>query len=228
MRGAALRLFACILALALAPGLRGRSLAQPAPPPLALPIPGPDVPEARVDALAQGDVRRPELLLDLALSRHAEAERVELEERRAHAEAEARWSEAARAEGPQPEPPPALATPRADALRAEAVRLAERALAEAAPFRGGPEALLVAGVDAGRIGRGRDALRFLAELVRHHAESAPAQDAWLALGERRLADGELTRARAAFEAAGRGDRDEVRAFARERLAEVDRRVGAAR
>jgi tetratricopeptide (TPR) repeat protein len=219
------RLRACAAALALAATVAalhavaaepGPAAPEPRLPAPALPVPGADVPEARIDELPRGDVRRAELLLDLALRRHADAEAAEREELRLHAEAVARWRDAPVA---APAPPP-LATPRADERRAEAVRLAERALEEGPPFRGAAEALFVAGLDAGRIGRGKDALRFLAELVRRHAASPLAQDAWLALAERRLADGDLTRARAAFEAAGRGERRDVRAFALARLAET--------
>jgi tetratricopeptide (TPR) repeat protein len=164
--------------------------------------PGEDA-ESRIDLLAAGDPRRPERLLDLSLRRHAEAERAEAEERRA------------RAERARP-----LATPRADAARAEAVRLAERALDEAPAFPGAPEALLVAGLDAHRIGRQREAARWLGALVRGYPDHPLAGDAWLVLGERHLADGDLTGARAALEAAARAGRDAVKALAASRLAEV--------
>ncbi|HYS83327.1 MAG TPA: tetratricopeptide repeat protein, partial [Anaeromyxobacteraceae bacterium] len=170
--------------------------------------------EAEVEALPEGDPRRPGQFLDLALTRHEEAEELEAQERQAHDEALARWR-AAR-DGPRP----AFATPRADARRAEAVRLAGRALDEGAGFERAPEALLVAGLDAERIGRSRDALHLLGALVRRHPESRLVPDAWLALGERHLREGDLTRARAAFEVVTRRGTPAAAAWSWARLAEV--------
>jgi tetratricopeptide (TPR) repeat protein len=179
-----------------------------APPAAQLSAPGAEVPERRIEALPPGGTRRAELFLDLALRRHAAADAAEAEERAAGA----------------------AATPRADALLAEAARLAERALEEgegAGPggFRGEPEALLVLGLDLRRVGRGREALRALARLVRRFPESPLAPDAWLALGEHHLAEGDLTRARAAFEVAARAGAPPVRGWSEARLAEVALRIG---
>jgi tetratricopeptide (TPR) repeat protein len=176
-----------------------------APPPEAPPEPPlasrGDASEASADALPAADASRPSILLDLALRRHAEA---------AHAGAEERERSAA--------------TPRADARRAEAVRLAEKALEAAADgdgaFARAPEALLVAGLDAARIGRARDALRHLGALVRRHPDDALAPYAWVALGEHHAAEGDLTRARAAFEVASRTGDAAVRGWAAARRAEL--------
>lgn len=203
---------AALLVATAAAGAEPRSLEAGAPAPAA------PVPEDAVDALAADDARRPELLLDLALARHAEAEATEAEERRAHLAVLARW----RAEGAAGARP-ALATPRADARRGEAVRLAQRALeeGEAQPaFARAPEALLVAAVDAGRIGRGREALRWLGRLVRRYGESPLAAEGWLAVGEHHLAAGEVARARPALEAAARAGGPELRARAESELAEA--------
>jgi tetratricopeptide (TPR) repeat protein len=147
-------------------------------------------------------------VVDLAMGRQARAAAVEAEERAAG---------------------PVAATPRADALRAEAARLAQRAMEEAdfsAPvaFRGEPEALLVLGLDLGRLGWPREAARALASLVRRFPDSPLAPDAWLALGEHHLVEDDLTRARAAFEVASRAGRAEVRGWSEARLAEVALRV----
>ncbi|GEJ58250.1 tetratricopeptide repeat protein [Anaeromyxobacter diazotrophicus] len=198
--------------------LAGAARAEPSEPPAPeLPSPAGVLPEAAVDALPPEDPRRPDLLLDLALARHAEAEATEAEERRARDEDLARWRA-----GPPQRPAPANATPRGDVRRAEAVRLAERALeaGQELPFARAPEALLVAGGDADRIGRGRDALRWLGRLVRRYPESPLAAEGWLALGEHHLREGDLTRARAAFEVAARAPRPALRAWAEARLAEV--------
>lgn len=204
-------------ALALCAVARGE---PPGPPPPELAAPAAPLPEPDVDALPADDPRRPDLLLDLALARHAEAEALEAEERSAHAEALARWRAG---DGRAPAPAPAVATPRADARRAEAARLAERALEEAQAlpaFARAPEALLVAGADAGSVGRARDALRWLGRLVRRYPESPLAPDGWAALGEHHLEQGDLTRARAALEVAARQGRPALRAWAEARLAEV--------
>ncbi len=200
--------------LALMASLAAGQDARPPPPAPSLPIASAPLREAEVEALPEGDPSRPGLFLDLALSRHAEAQALEAEEQRAHAEALARWR-AARG-GPRP----ALATPRADARRAEAVRLAGRALDEGEGFARAPEALLVAGLDADRIGRSRDALRLFGALVRRHPESPLVPDAWLALGERHLHEGDLTRARAAFEVVARSGGPAAAAWSAARLAEV--------
>lgn len=187
------------------------------PPEPALPAPQAVVAERDAEALERGDARRAELLLDLALVRHAEAQALEAEERRAQGEAASR---------PGADPAgaaPALTTPRADARRAEAVRLAERALEEAEDspaFARAPEALLVAGLDADRIGRGREALRWLGRLVRRHAASPLAAEAWAAIGEHHLQAGDVTRARPALEAAAASSRAELRAWADARLVEL--------
>jgi len=199
-----------VLMAELAAGQDARQLA-PAP---SLPTASSPLREAEVEALPEGDPSRPGLFLDLALSRHAEAQALEAEEQRAYAEALARWR--ASRDGPRP----ALATPRADARRAEAVRLAGRALDEGEGFARAPEALLVAGLDADRIGRSRDAMRLLGALVRRHPESPLVPDAWLALGERHLHEGDLTRARAAFEVVVRSGGPAAAAWSEARLAEV--------
>jgi len=225
---------ALVIAAALAPDVFADEWARPPAPDL--PVPGVELGEARIDAIPPGDPRRPELLLDLALRRHAEADVLEAEEQRQHGAALARWGDEARAGGAASGGPPALATPRADARRSEAVRLAERALEEGsslAPaagrrtFRGAPEALLVAALDADRVGRGKDALRMLGSLVRRFPEHRLVPDAWLALGEHHLADRDLTRARAAFEVAARTGRPEVRAWSEARLADVALEAGDA-
>ncbi|MFL5271584.1 MAG: tetratricopeptide repeat protein, partial [Anaeromyxobacteraceae bacterium] len=190
---------ALVLALSLA--LAPRPEAPPEP---ALAARG-DASEASADALPAADASRPSLLLDLALRRHAEAARAGAEERSVRG---------------------AAATPRADAKRAEAVRLAEKALEAAAAadpddaFARAPEALLVAGLDAGRIGRARDALRHLGALVRRHPDDALAPYAWVALGEHHAAEGDLTRARAAFEVASRTGDAPVHGWAAARRAEL--------
>jgi tetratricopeptide (TPR) repeat protein len=199
--------------LALAASLATAQGARPPEPPLR-PASAALLREVEVEALPEGDPRRPGLFLDLALSRHEEAAALEEEERRAHAEPLARWR--ATGEGARP----ALATPRADACRAEAVRLAGRALDEGEGFARAPEALLVGGLDAERIGRSRDALRLLGALVRRHPESPLVPDAWLALGERHLYEGDLTRARAAFEVVARSGMPGAAAWSTARLAEV--------
>jgi tetratricopeptide (TPR) repeat protein len=236
-----------VMALAIGASLAAHAPREerPRPPAPELPVPGAELAEARVDAIPPGDRRRPELLLDLALRRHAEAEALEGEERRAHREALVRWREAAAArDAAAREPPPALATPRADARRSEAVRLAERALEEASAlhvalhgeegrpdsgssFRGEAEALLVAGIDAERIGRAKDALRMLGALVRRFPASPLVPDAWLALGEHHLGERDLTRARAAYEVAARTGGPEVSGWAAARLAEVALEAGDA-
>jgi len=196
----------------------GAAAEDPAPPPPELPAPAGALPESVLDELLPDDPRRPEILVDLALTRHAEAEAMEAEEQRAHGDALARWR-AAEARTP----PPVMATPRGDARRAEAVRLAVRALDEAkgvASFPRAPAALLVAGLDADRIGLARDALRWLGRLVRRHPESPLAADGWLALGEHHLREGDLTQARAAFEVVARVSRPELRAWAEARLAQA--------
>jgi tetratricopeptide (TPR) repeat protein len=202
---------ATVLALAAA-----LAVGQDAPRPPAPSLEPASVPlrEAEVEALPEGDPRRPGQFLDLALTRHEEAEALEAEERQAHDEALARWRAAE--DGPRP----AFATPRADARRAEVVRLAGRALDEGAGFARAPEALLVAGLDAERIGRSRDALHLLGALVRRHPESPLVPDAWLALGERHLHEGDLTRARAAFEVVARRGAPAAAAWSSARLAEV--------
>ena len=207
------------LALALTqPLVRADDAAPPAP---ELRVPAPDVREADADALAPEDPRRAALLADLAVRRHAEADALERDEQAAHQQAMARWREAPGDPGGAARlPPPALATPRADALRAQVVRLAERVMEEAP---GAPEladALMVAGLDAERIGRSRDALRMLGLLIRRFPTSALAPHAWLALGEHHLRAGELTRARVAFDQAERRGAAPVRAWAAKRLAEL--------
>jgi tetratricopeptide (TPR) repeat protein len=211
--GAAAALFAVAVTAAAA-----ASTDAPAPAP-DLPAPAGVLPESAIDELQPDDPRRPELLVDLALARHAEAEALEAEERRAHLEALARWRA-----GAAGTPAPVSATPRGDARRAEAVRLAERALEETqglSAFPRTPAALLVAGIDADRIGRPRDALRWLGRLVRRYPESPLAVDGWVALGEHHLREGNLTQARAALEVAARASRrPELRAWAEARLAEA--------
>ncbi len=197
---------------------------------------GPPEPDVRVpasasekeaDAFPPGDARRIRLLVDLALRRHAESLQVEQVEGRASADAAA-LADADRDVPPisdDLEPGAAVrATPHADALRAESVAFALRAEEEGS---GSPEiddALIVGGLDADRIGRGADAVRLLGILVRRHGDSRHAGDAWLALGERHLRGGDLTRARAALEQAQRIGRPEVRAWAAARRAELDRAV----
>jgi hypothetical protein len=159
-----MRLLLLAWTLAAAAVAPGAAASDRAPPP-GFPAPGPEVAEGRIDELPAGDVRRAELLLDLALRRHAEAEALADEERSAHASALARWRAA-----PSGGAPP-RATPRADGRRAEAARLAQRALEEGGPgFGGAPEALLVIGLDLDRVGRSREALRALAAVVRRHGE----------------------------------------------------------
>ena len=217
MRGALAVFVAGIVAFAAACA-RADDASAPAP---ELPARSAVMPEAGVDTLPSGDPRRPELLLDLALLRHREADALEREERRAHAEAVASWREAQRAgDGGVPSAPPPLATPRADAQRAEAVRLAQRALDEAPEFAAAPQALLVAGIDSERIGRRKEAARMLGALVRGFPASPHAAEAWLALGEHHLRERDLTSARAAFQSAARSGSSAVRAWSEARLAEV--------
>ncbi len=195
---------------------------RPPAPELSAPAAGAELRQSALDALPAG-VRAP-LLLDLALRRHHEAEEIARDETQARAGALARW----RAAGSSAQPPPPQATPRADERRAQAVSLAERALEEGgASFPRAPEALLVAGLDSGQVGRPREGLRHLGALVRRYPGHSLAQDAWLALGERHLHERELTRARAAFEVAARGSRLDVRAFALARLADTALQAGDA-
>lgn len=210
----------CLAALiALAEG-SARADGVASPPAPELPLPRGAIPEAGVDALAAGDPRRPQLLLDLALVRHHEAEALEREELRARAEALERWRASSRAAAGSSSPPPPVATPRADAQRAEAIRLAQRALDERLGSAGASQALLVVGVDAERIGRRKDAAKALGALVRGFPGSPQAAEAWLALGEHHLADRDLTKARAAFESAARSGSAGVAAWSAARLAEV--------
>ena len=209
---------AALLALVVRPARSEDAVSPPAP---ELPAPRATMPEPGVDALPPGDARRPELLLELALLRHREADALEQEERRVHAEAVALWRESLRGGGASLSSPfPPLATPHADAQRAEAVRLAQRALDENIDLAGAPQALLVAGVDAERIGRRKEAARALGALVRGFPASPHAAEAWLVLGEHHLALRDLTKARAAFESAARSESSRMRAWAAARLAEV--------
>ena len=126
------------------------------------PVPRSSMPESGVDGLPASDPRRHELFLDLALLRHREAEELERLERRAHADAVACWRDAQRVgQAGLSSPAPPLATPRADTQRSEAVRLAQRALDERPESPVAPLALLVAGIDAERIGRRKEAARML-------------------------------------------------------------------
>jgi hypothetical protein len=170
--------------------------------------------ETRADEPLLPEVRGT-LLAGLAVRRHVEAGLAEAEERALHQRA--RSLSPAGAASPAAA---ALTTPRADALRAEAVRLAQQALEEAPGSAELPEALLAGGVDATRIGRPREGLRMLALLIRRFPESAVVGEAWLALGEHHLRAGELTRARAALEQAERTGGAAGRPLAAARLADV--------
>ena len=195
---------------------------QPPEPEVVVPL---VVPEAELDALAAGDPRRADLLVKLAVRRHADAVEMARAEAQAHELALREW----RAENeavvpPVRRPPPARATPRADALRAQSVTFTQRALAESPEAAGLPPALLVGGIDADRIGRPRDALKMLAFLIRRFPEDRHVPDAWLAIGEHHLRRGDLTRARVAFEVAQRRGTTAVRAWAAGRLGEMGQRA----
>ena len=66
----------------------------------------------------------------------------------------------------------------------------------------------------------RDALHLLGALVRRHPDSPLVPDAWLALGERHLHEGDLTRARAAFEVVERSGGPAAAAWSAARLADL--------
>jgi hypothetical protein len=177
--------------------------------------------DAELESLAPGDPRRGAVLVRLALRRHADAAEAQLREResreRGLAERRAGPEAGPSAGGPERS---SRSSPRADALRAQAVGYALRVLEEAPDAPDLPDALIVAAIDAERIGRSREALRMLGVLLRRHAGSAQAADAWLALGEHHLRNADLTRARIAFDEAERRGRAAVRAWAAARNAEL--------
>jgi hypothetical protein len=218
---------AATCAACLCPGLAGAGgAAALAPPEPELRVPA-SASEKDLDALPPGDPRRVRLLVDLALRRHAESLQAEQMEERDRADAAAIDA----VDGDMPfigedlDPGAAVrATPHADALRAEAVSFALRAEDEGPGSAEVVDALIVGGLDADRIGRGADAVRLLGLVIRRHAGSRHAGDAWLALGERHLRRGDLTRARAALEQAARIGRPAVRAWAEARRVELDRAV----
>ncbi len=183
--------------------------------------------EAELDPLPPGDPRRGAVLVALAVRRHAEASEALGQEQVGHELALTQWRPPGAAEEPAPAGrSPSPSTPRTDALRAQAVSYAQRALDEAPSTPELPDALIAGGLDAERLGRTREALRLLGALLRRFPASLHAGDAWLALGEHHVRNGELTRARVALEEAQRRGRPAVRAWAASRMSELTARVGA--
>ena len=204
--------------------VRGADAAPPEPE-LRAPL---NVTEAELDGLPPGDPRRGPVLVQLAVRRHADAGDALGHEQLGHELALTQGRAIGSSEAAAPVPVPSRSTPRTDALRAEVVALAERAMEEAPGAPDLPDALIVGGIDADRLGRAREALRLLGALIRRHPASAHVGDAWLALGEHHLRNGELTRARIAYEEADRRGRPAVRDWSASRMRELRARVGEGR